>query len=174
MASSLRPATIIAATVGTLVTGFVAYAIYFDFKRQTDPEFRKALKREARRDARVARSHAEAQSSQQKEAIRKAIATAKEDGFPVDVEDKEAFFMSEVARGETLCQDGSDQIEAALCFYKALKVYPQPSDLISIYDKTVPKPVLDILAEMIASDSSISVGKFADGSPGGSLHGIDN
>jgi hypothetical protein len=24
----------------------------------------------------------------------------------VDVEDKEAFFMSEVARGETLCQDG--------------------------------------------------------------------
>lgn len=30
-------------------------------------------------------------------------------------------------------------MEAALCFYKALKVYPQPSDLITIYDKTVPK-----------------------------------
>lgn len=40
---------------------------------------------------------------------------------------------------------GSDNVEAALCFYKALKVYPQPSDLITIYDKTVPKvghPVL--------------------------------
>jgi hypothetical protein len=34
---------------------------------------------------------------------------------------------------------GSDNVEAALCFYKALKVYPTPSDLISIYDKTVPK-----------------------------------
>jgi hypothetical protein len=34
---------------------------------------------------------------------------------------------------------GSDNIEAALCFYKALKVYPQPNDLITIYDKTVPK-----------------------------------
>ena len=30
-------------------------------------------------------------------------------------------------------------VEAALCFYRALKVYPQPQDLISIYDKTVPK-----------------------------------
>ena len=59
---------------------------------------------------------------------------------------------------------GSDQVEAALCFYKALKVYPQPRDLISIYDKTVPKPVLDILAEMIASDDSISVGPFGAGS----------
>jgi hypothetical protein len=57
-----------------------------------------------------------------------------------------------------LSLSGSDQVEAALCFYKALKVYPQPRDLISIYDKTVPKPVLDILAEMIASDPSISVG----------------
>lgn len=59
--------------------------------------------------------------------------------------------MQEVSRGEGLSSDGmiarksfleranltvvlgSDNIEAALCFYKALKVYPQPSDLISIY-----------------------------------------
>ncbi|CAL3971578.1 unnamed protein product, partial [Diplocarpon coronariae] len=30
----------------------------------------------------------------------------------------------------------TDNVEAALCFYKALKVYPTPSDLITIYDKT--------------------------------------
>jgi import receptor subunit TOM20 len=57
-----------------------------------------------------------------------------------------------------------------------LKVYPNPRELINIYDKTVPKvgfllivscpklwantwqPVLDILAEMIAVDTSIPVG----------------
>jgi len=71
--------------------------------------------------------------------------------------------MNEVARGEQLSQDGSDNIEAALCFYKALKVYPTPSDLIQIYDKTVPKPVLDILAEMIAVDSSLHVRPFGAG-----------
>lgn len=69
---------------------------------------------------------------------------------------------------------GVDQVEAALCFYKALKVYPQPSDLISIYDKTVPKPVLDILAEMIATDPSVSVGRFGRGSASTSEHGIDD
>lgn len=61
-----------------------------------------------------------------------------------------------------------------MCFYKALKVYPQPSDLISIYDKTVPKPVLDILADMIALDPTISVGRFrGSGSEAGSQHGVD-
>jgi hypothetical protein len=34
---------------------------------------------------------------------------------------------------------GADSIEASLCFYRALKVYPNPRELINIYDKTVPK-----------------------------------
>ena len=50
-----------------------------------------------------------------------------------------------------------------MCFFRALKVYPQPGDLISIYDKTVPKPVLDIVAEMVAFDGSIPVGGFGGG-----------
>lgn len=67
-------------------------------------------------------------------------------------------------------------MEAALCFYKALKVYPQPSDLMQIYDKTVPKAVISILAEMIAYDPSISVGAFGQGSGSGSgsAAGIDD
>jgi len=72
------------------------------------------------------------------------------------VEEKEAYFMSEVAHGETLCSEGHDSaVEAALCFYRALKVYPQPKDLIAIYDKTVPKHVLDLLAEMLAVDRTV-------------------
>lgn len=72
----------------------------------------------------------------------------------------------------------SDQIEAALCFYRALKVYPQPRELIGIYDKTVPKPIIDILVEMIAADPNIDVGPFGRGagSDSGSMGfgGVDN
>lgn len=62
---------------------------------------------------------------------------------------------------------GSDNVEAALCFYKALKVYPQPKDLISIYDKTVPKEVLEILAEMVALDAGLKLGSFTGGETAG-------
>ena len=83
-----------------------AYAVYFDHKRRTDPEFRKALKRESRREARAAKEEAEAQGMQQKQAIKRVVQAARDEGFPTDVEEKEAYFMNEVGRGESLCQNG--------------------------------------------------------------------
>lgn len=64
------------------------------------------MKRDSRRQARAAREEAEAHTSKQKEAIKSAVKEARTDGFPTDVEEKEAYFMNEVARGEALCQDG--------------------------------------------------------------------
>ena len=75
-------------------------------------------------------------------------------------------------------------MEAALCFYKALKVYPTPMDLMGIYDKTVPKVcpepdrskclgtnflqhVLDLLAEMIAADPNLMLSSNGGGSDSG-------
>ncbi|KAI9842102.1 MAG: hypothetical protein M1837_007463 [Sclerophora amabilis] len=164
----MKTSTVVAASVGTVVTGLVAYAAYFDYRRRSDPNFRKALKRDARRQARAAKEEAVAHSARQKDAMKAAMNEARDEGFPTDVEEKEAYFMNEVAKGEGLCADGSDSVHAALCFYKALKVYPQPRDLITIYDKTVPKPVLDILAEMIAADPTISVGPIGGTSSTGS------
>lgn len=133
-----------------------AYAAYFDYKRRHDANFRQSLKREKRLHAKAQRAQQNAANESQRERLRQAVRQAQVEGFPTDVEEKEAYFMSEVAKGETLCAEGPDSaIEAALCFYRALKVYPQPQDLISIYDKTVPKHVLDLLAEMLAVDRSI-------------------
>jgi len=73
------------------------------------------------------------------------------------VEEREAFFNEQVMAGEMLSQDPSKALESALAFYKGLKVYPAPGDLIRIYDSTVPKPILDILAEMIAYDSTLDI-----------------
>ncbi|KAL8826660.1 MAG: hypothetical protein Q9191_003659 [Dirinaria sp. TL-2023a] len=158
--SSIKASTIVLASVGALATGILAYAIYFDHKRRSDPEFRKALKRESRKQERAAKEEAEAQGAQQKKAIRAAVEAAWEEGYPTNVEDKEAYFMNEVGRGETLCQE-------------ALKVYPQPTDLMGIYDKTVPKPVIDILAEMIATDPTINVPPPASRGPGSDSSAVD-
>jgi import receptor subunit TOM20 len=85
---------------------FTAYAVWFDHRRRTDPNFRKQLKRESKRQAKAAKEEAEAHTSRQRQTIRVAIQEAKEEGFPTDVEEKEAYFMSEVARGEQLSQEG--------------------------------------------------------------------
>lgn len=108
MSSSLKPSTIAAISVGTVVTGILAYAVYFDHRRRTDPEFRKQLKRESKRTARVAKEEAESAGKEQKKAIREAVEKANEEGYPKDSEEIEQYFMQEVAQGEGMCQSGMD------------------------------------------------------------------
>jgi len=135
----MQTSTVVLATLGTVTTAALAYAVYFDYKRRSDPNFRRSLKRQAKQVNKAAKDEAVAAEKGQKEKIRSVVDSANEDGFPTDPEKTEEYFMTEVARGEQMCQDGSDPVDAALCFYKALKVYPQPRELINIYDKTVPK-----------------------------------
>jgi mitochondrial import receptor subunit TOM20 len=109
-----RWSTIAALTVGTVLTGFVGYAIYFDHRRRTDPEFRKALKRESKKQQKEAKQQAEAAGAQQKKSIREAVDKVNEEGFPTEAEEVEKYFMDEVAEGELLCQSrtwSSDQGE---------------------------------------------------------------
>lgn len=73
------------------------------------------MKREAQREARAAKEQEEAEGAQQKEAIKAAVDEAKDEGFPTDVEDKEAFFMNEVGQGEILCQDGKSENSLRNC-----------------------------------------------------------
>ncbi|CAI7592456.1 unnamed protein product [Penicillium manginii] len=161
----MRTSALVAVSAGTIITGLLAYAAYFDYKRQSDPEFRKSLKRNNRKIAKAVKEEEEAHGAAQREAIKAAIQSVKAEGFPTDLEEKESYFMNQVAKGEGLCSEGDNQIEAAIAFYKALKVYPQPKDLISIYDKTVPKEVLEILAEMVALDASLNLGGTFTGGP---------
>lgn len=110
MSSSLKPSTVAAISVGTVVTGFLAYAVYFDHKRRNDADFRKQLKRESKRTQRAAKEHEEAQGAEQKKAIREAVASANEEGFPKDPEEVEAYFMQEVAQGEGMVQKGRQRL----------------------------------------------------------------
>lgn len=173
--SSIKTSTVVYISLGTVLSGCLAYAAYFDYKRRHDVEFRKSLKREARKQARAAKEEAEGAKTKERQELRTLVDEANEEGFPEGADDKEAFFMEEVGMGERLCQSGlfgpflffSDSLlrffglgeegrcvernrradgstgstnkEAALCFFKALRVYPQPKELMNIYDKTVPK-----------------------------------
>ena len=89
---------------------FLAYAVYFDHKRRTDPGFRKALKRESKRQARVAKEEAEIQGKQQQEQIKQVVDDTLEEGFPTDLEEREAYFMQQIAQGEAMSSDGAPDV----------------------------------------------------------------
>lgn len=163
----VQQSTAVTASIAAVATGIVAYAVYFDYQRRANANFRRDLRRNERRQHRAEKEEAEQETVRQRQAIRLAVEEAKAEGFPTDVEAREAYFLQQVSEGEALASDPTRIIDAALAFYKGLKVYPTPGDLINIYDKTVPKPVLDVLAEMIARDDSLKIGGSYTGGPAG-------
>lgn len=165
--------TAVTASVATAAVAVVAYAAYFDFQRRSQPDFRRNLRRSERRQVRAEKDEAEASTRAQRDAIKSLVDETKEEGFPTGVEDREAYFNEQVMAGEMLTQDPSKAVESALAFYKGLKVYPAPGDLIKIYDSTVPKNILNILAEMIAYDESLDIRQAPGSGPGGMPGGIN-
>ncbi len=55
----------------------------------------------------MAKEAKEVEGKQQKEAIKQAVEEAQEEGFPSDIEEREAFFMTEVAEGEARNGEGT-------------------------------------------------------------------
>jgi import receptor subunit TOM20 len=64
------------------------------------------LKKDSKRLARAAKEEAQANTIKQRQVIKQVVQEAKEEGFPSDVEEREAYFMQEVARGEGLSGEG--------------------------------------------------------------------
>lgn len=106
---------------------FTAYAIYFDHKRQSDPNFRKSLKKNNKKVEISVKQQQEAAGEARVADLKNALESVKKNGeLPTGLEEKEAYFMEQVAKGESLCASEGAENEAAISFWKALKVYPQP------------------------------------------------
>lgn len=95
-----------------------AYAVYFDYQRRADPNFRRNLRKNERLQHRAEKTAAEQETVQQRQAIKQAVADAKEEGFPADVEQREAYFLQQVSEGETLSGDRECSI-----VYRSVKPY---------------------------------------------------
>lgn len=87
------------------VRTIIAYLVYFDYQRRKNPEFRRNLRRNERRQARAEKEEAEASTQRQREVIKARVDEAKETGFPSGVEEREAFFNEQVMTGEMLSSD---------------------------------------------------------------------
>ncbi|EPQ59005.1 MAS20-domain-containing protein [Gloeophyllum trabeum ATCC 11539] len=149
-----RTSTVLTVAGVTLISGVLAYAVYFDYKRRNDATFRKKLRKEKKKvDKHLARSQGDASASLSPQELRQALEKVRSEDMPVSSEQREQFFMTQVGMGEQLCTQGpAFHLPAALCFYRALRVYPSPVELIVIYQKTVPEPVFKIVMDLMNMD----------------------
>ncbi|KAF8935956.1 MAS20 protein import receptor-domain-containing protein [Dissophora ornata] len=149
----MKTSTIVAATVGVLAVATIGYAIYFDSKRRNDPEFRRKLKKERKRAQKLAKEEAKNLSSKSAQSVEEALASIKDEDFPTSMEEREKFCMEQLSAGESLFTLGPDNFgQAAICFYKALKVYPAPAELVMVYQKTIPPEVFTLVMGMLSKD----------------------
>ncbi|KAF8897884.1 hypothetical protein BD779DRAFT_1782192 [Infundibulicybe gibba] len=89
--------------------------------------------------------------------LREALELVKTEEGPKTPEEKENYFMTQVGMGEQLASKGpAFYLPAAMSFFRALRVYPSPVELIVIYQKTVPEPIFKLVMDMTNLDEEHS------------------
>ncbi|XP_070697038.1 translocase of outer mitochondrial membrane 20 [Pempheris klunzingeri] len=132
-----RTSSVLAGVCGVL---FIAYCIYFDRKRRSDPRFKEKL-RERRRKQNV---------SKEKSGLAR---------LP-DLKDAEAvqkFFLEEIQLGEELLSQGEFQ-KGVDHLTNAIAVCGQPQQLLQVLQQTLPPPVFQMLLTKLPSISQRIVG----------------
>lgn len=87
----MQASTVVSVTTATLITGFVGYAVYFDYKRRNDPAFRSQLKKDRKRTSKELKKQSEKKGKEAEMTIDKTIKDLNAPGaLPTDVTEKEA------------------------------------------------------------------------------------
>lgn len=92
------------------------------------------------------------------------VRTIKKETFPTSAEDREKYFNLQVNQAEILQHQGlslcffpwesqlniplGEELAAALHFYRALCVYPNPTGLIQLYQQAIAPSVFKLLVEL--------------------------
>ncbi|PWZ03195.1 MAS20-domain-containing protein, partial [Testicularia cyperi] len=164
----MKTSQIVLTSLSVLGVAGIGYAIYFDHKRQTDPAFRKSLKKDNKKTVKASKREAAKRAKEEDKFIEELLAEVRSPGtFPAGVEEREQYFLKYVSLGEQLFAMGADKyLEASAAFFKALKVYPQPVELIMIYQKAVPKEVFDTIMRIVSKDIATGGGAEGEGAAG--------
>ncbi|WVN86285.1 uncharacterized protein L203_101448 [Cryptococcus depauperatus CBS 7841] len=161
--SSFSPIKTAGTIAAVAATGFLGYAIYFDYMRRNSPEFRKSLRKQQKKLAAVAEANAKARKDTDTKALREGYLSIQTEKPPTTPEQQEAYFAEEANQGEQLITKGEEfYVEAALHFFRALRVYHSPGELLAVYQRVVPPAVLEMIIQLVAMSTS-------RGAPGAAL-----
>lgn len=137
----------------SIITG-IGYLVYFDQKRQKNPQFKKKLRKLSKKsDAENA-----AKGSSVKLSAKELQQRVKEllEKQPLPKTDEEALkrsFVKHVTQGEVLSRQGEDSLlDSASEFYLAIQSHPAPMQVLAELQHVIPKPVFELVIELMAAE----------------------
>ncbi|CEP11533.1 hypothetical protein [Parasitella parasitica] len=163
----MKSSTIALIATGVIASAGLGYLIYFDSMRRNMGMVGKnanliydQLGRERKQAAKASKDAENNEKESRLKLIENVIVECSKEDLPTSAEAKEKYFMEQVAAGEALCGKGPSYYdEAVLPFYKALKVYPAPMELVMIYQKTIPEPVFSTITTILAIEQKAMEGQ---------------
>lgn len=150
-----RALTVISATLAAAAVGYV---VYFDYSRRNSAEFRRKLRAQRKSHEDKLKQAQEFEKKAKLDQVREFL-TINLAAEPVvtDPAQRENYFLSNVAEGEKLAVVPGMELEAALKFYRALSVYPSPTDILGIYQRSIPEAIYEYIVLMIAIQPPSSI-----------------
>ncbi|VEU20265.1 DEKNAAC101141 [Brettanomyces naardenensis] len=136
----------------------LSYCIYFDYERRHNPEFRKRINQSKRKAQKKAAIEAEQDKTKKLEVLKKKLnESLVANPLPTSLQEKESYFLEQVTTGEKLGAIPGKEIDAAIYFYKGLAVYPNPTGILDIYQRTLPPKIYELVMMLTAIQPPKSV-----------------
>ncbi|KNE70486.1 hypothetical protein AMAG_20122 [Allomyces macrogynus ATCC 38327] len=165
LASALSTATTVARqrpwAAASLAAGTLTLLYLLSTSRSSsdDAAFKRALRRQKRARSRQSTATAARSAGDADDDGMAAEARVMEEivsaPIPTAPEARERFFQEYVARGEALVEQGPNHYNlAAACFYTALKVYPAPTELVHLYQQTLPDAVFAAVLALVSAEAA--------------------
>ncbi|AWU76770.1 hypothetical protein CAS74_000709 [Pichia kudriavzevii] len=128
----------------TLAAGALGYCFYFDYQRRNNPEFRRAINAKKRQARKAEKLEREASRLEKTKFLKQKL-TESLLSNPLNTTNKEQTFIDEVSRAEKLSAIVGKEVDAAIYFYRALSIYPDPTVILDIYQKSVPADIYEMI-----------------------------
>ncbi|KAJ1309036.1 hypothetical protein OPQ81_004717 [Rhizoctonia solani] len=148
--------TVVAVSAASAAIAITGYLIYFDYKRRNDPQFRKKLRKEKKKAAKNAKEGEGATPvapGRSQEELKEMLDKIKAEPLPTLPAEREKYFMDHVGMGEQMLLRGpAFEVPAALAFYRALRAYPSPMEIIMIFQNTLPAHIFALVMELASLD----------------------
>ncbi|KAF6011274.1 hypothetical protein HII13_002631 [Brettanomyces bruxellensis] len=148
--SSPSQSKIIGWTFVGVAAAALSYCVYFDYERRHNPEKEK-LKRRLR--CKLKRRKTKLFEVLKKK-LNESLAASP---LPTTLQEKEPYFLEQVSTGEKLGAIPGKEIDAAIYFYKGLAVYPNPTGILDIYQRTLPPQIYELVMKLTAIQPPKSV-----------------